>query len=228
MKGTVQSGEKVFERGCEKFLPGPAWLLLSKTYKDFFSTLYTTYKDFFSALYSPPSSYFPQSHHFSKEVSGDGCADVFHVFSAVCFIIQVGLNSQLVCDCVLFDNQCHAYLPILTLTYACPSPPIQCPAAEPSPVVRARARADLPRGAHYQITCLTGSSPSHWRQFVRPRRRYAHRRTGYAIGPKQAKLWVPLPTPPAPLSGPPLTDDHTGSPRVLSNFLGKTCKHFEA
>ena len=28
----VQSWEKVFVRGCEKFLPGPAWLLLSKTY----------------------------------------------------------------------------------------------------------------------------------------------------------------------------------------------------
>ena len=31
---------KVFERGCKIFLSGPAWLLLSKTYKDFFSALY--------------------------------------------------------------------------------------------------------------------------------------------------------------------------------------------
>ena len=29
----VQSREIRFVRGCEKFLPGPAWLLLSKTYK---------------------------------------------------------------------------------------------------------------------------------------------------------------------------------------------------
>ena len=31
--------KKVFVRGCKEFLPGPAWLLLSKTYKDFFSAL---------------------------------------------------------------------------------------------------------------------------------------------------------------------------------------------
>ena len=32
--------KKVSVRGSQKFLPGPAWLLLSKTYKDFFSALY--------------------------------------------------------------------------------------------------------------------------------------------------------------------------------------------
>ena len=31
----VQSREIRFVWGCEKFLPGPAWLLLSKTYKPF-------------------------------------------------------------------------------------------------------------------------------------------------------------------------------------------------
>ena len=44
---TVQSREKVLVRGCEKilscltFLPGPAWVLLSKICKDFFSALYS-------------------------------------------------------------------------------------------------------------------------------------------------------------------------------------------
>ena len=38
----VQSRDKVFVHGCETFLPGPAWLLLNKTYKDLFlgSVLY--------------------------------------------------------------------------------------------------------------------------------------------------------------------------------------------
>ena len=36
--------KKVFVCGCEKFLPGPAWLLLSKTCKDFFSGLSSVFE----------------------------------------------------------------------------------------------------------------------------------------------------------------------------------------
>ena len=37
---TLQRWKKINENGCEKFMPGFAWLLLSKTYIPYFPSLY--------------------------------------------------------------------------------------------------------------------------------------------------------------------------------------------